>query len=574
MNGTATWNDRYDVVVVGSGTGLMGAITAARRGLRTLVVEKGAYLGGSTAMSGGGLWMPNNTVLQQAGILDTKERVLTYLDNLVGDTAPRARRQAFVEHAPDVVDELLAATPLTLGHMPEYADYFADVEGGSAIGRAIESKPFDLNSIGEEDARRIRTSDAVSAPVPMPITSKDFRLLNVITRRPLRALPVILRRVVQGVGGKVVGKEIAAGGAALAAGLIAGARNAGVDIWLDSPLKELVVEDGRVTGVVVERDGERMRVAANGGVILAVGGFDHAGDKRRRYQSEALTEDWSYGNPDNTGDLFAIAEQVGAGLALLDQAWWFPSIAPLTPGGSPIFMLSERSLPGSMIVDSTGHRFFNEATDYMTAGQIMLGLDDGKGAHLPAWLIFDQRYRNRYIFASSVMPGMPIPKAFYESGVVVRAKSLAELGSKIGVPGLVDGVARFNVLASQGQDDDFQRGLGHYDRYYSDPTNTPNPSLGPITKPPFYAVKTVPADLGTCGGITADEWGRALREDGSPIDGLYATGNAAANAFGKFYPGPGATLGQGTVFSYLAAKHAGERARRADGVAVRDTREN
>lgn len=162
------------------------------------------------------------------------------------------------------------------------------------------------------------------------------------------------------------------------------------------------------------------------------------------------------------------------------------------------------------------------------------------------------------------MPGLPIPKAFYESEVVVKADSLTELGSKIGVPGLVDGAARFNVRASQGQDDDFRRGPGHYDRYYSDPTNTPNPSLGTITKPPFYAVKTVPADLGTCGGITADEFGRALGDDGSPIDGLHATGNAAANAFGRFYPGPGATLGQGTVFAYLAAKHAGERARRAD----------
>jgi hypothetical protein len=145
--------------------------------------------------------------------------------------------------------------------------------------------------------------------------------------------------------------------------------------------------------------------------------------------------------------------------------------------------------------------------------------------------------------------------------VVTKGKSIAELSEKIGVPGLAAGVARFNVLASQGQDDDFQRGLGHYDRYYSDPTNTPNPSLGTITKPPFYAVKTVPADLGTCGGITADGSGRALNREGAPIDGLYAVGNAAANAFGRFYPGPGATLGQGTVFAHLAAKHAGERAR-------------
>ena len=560
MTETQNWDDSYDVIVVGSGTGLMGAITAARKGMRTLVVEKGAYLGGSTAMSGGGMWLPNNKVLQDAGVIDTKASVLTYLDTLVGDAAPRPRREAYVEHAPDVVDELLAATPVKLGHMTEYADYFADLEGGSAIGRSVEPQPFDINSIGK-DAALIRTSDAISAPLPMPITSKDFRSMNLMARRPLQAWSTITKRVVQGVGGKALGKEMAAGGKALAAGLIAGARQAGVDLWLNSPLKELVVEHGKVTGVVVEKQGRLQRLAAKGGVILAMGGFDHDGEKRRKYQSEALTEDWSFGNPDNTGDMFAIADQVGAGLALLDQAWWFPAIPPLTPGATPIFMLSERSLPGSMIVDSTGHRFFNEASDYMTAGRAMLGLDDGKGHHLPMWLIFDQAYRNRYLFAGAVMPRMPIPKVFYDSGVVVKADSIAELSRKIEVPGLVDGAARFNLLASQGQDDDFKHGLGHYDRYYGDPTHTPNPNLGPITKAPFHAVKTVPADLGTCGGITADEQGRALRADGLPIDGLYAVGNAAANAFGMFYPGPGATIGQGVVFAYLAALHAAARAR-------------
>ena len=555
-----TWDDTYDVVVVGAGTGLLGAITAARRGMRTLVVEKGAYLGGSTSMSGGGMWLPNNRILREAGAVDTKERVMTYLDNLVGDTAPRERREAYVETAPAVVDEILAATPLKLGHMHEYADYFADLPGGSAIGRAVEPKPFDANRI-EGGASILRSSEAIAAPVPMPITGRDFRIMNLMARRPLRAFPTIMQRVIPGTGGKLIRKEMVAGGKALAAGLTAGARRAGVDIWMHSPIKELVLDGDRVTGVVVEQHGRQKRIAARGGVIFAVGGFDHDGEKRRKYQSEALTEDWSFGNPDNTGDFFAIAEQVGAGLALLDQAWWFPAIPPLTPDGSPIFLLAERSLPGSMIIDPTGHRFFNEAADYMTAGRAMLGLDDGKGHHLPMWLIFDQRYKNRYLFAGSVMPRMPLPKIFYDSGVAVKADSVEALPERIGVPGLPDGLARFNVLAAQGQDDDFQRGLGHYDRYYSDPTNTPNPSLGPIDKPPFYAVKVVPGDLGTCGGITADGTGRALREDGSPIEGLYAVGNAAANAFGTFYPGPGATIGQGVVFSYLAALDAAKRLR-------------
>lgn len=189
----------------------------------------------------------------------------------------------------------------------------------------------------------------------------------------------------------------------------------------------------------------------------------------------------------------------------------------------------------------------------------MLGQDDGEPAHLPMWLIFDQRYRNSYVFAAGVMPGMEIPQEFYDAGVAHKANTLVELSNLIGIPELVAGADRFNILASQGHDDDFDRGLSHYDRYYGDPTHTPNPNLRPIDKPPFYAVKVVPGDLGTCGGISADEFGRALRKNGSPIEGLYAVGNVAGNAFGKFYPGPGATIGQGVTFAYIAANHAAER---------------
>ncbi len=554
----APWDHTYDVVVVGSGTGLMGAITAARRGLRVLVVEKGAALGGSTAMSGGGLWMPGNRVIEKKGILDSRERAETYLDKLVGDTAPRARRIAFLDHAPTVVDEIEAATPLKLAHMPEYADYFSEVTGGSAIGRSVEPQPFDLNSLGQ-DAELLRRG-SMEAPVPMPITSQDFRWMNLMRKKPAKAFTRIGTRVAQGVGGKVFAKKnYIAGGGALAAGLIAGARRAGVDMWTNSPLTEIVVEKKAVTGVVVERNGQPVRIAAEAGVILAAGGFDHNMEMRRKYQSKDLVEDWSFAAPDNTGEVIRLAEDAGAALTLMDQAWWFPAMPPLTPGGAPTVMLAERSLPGSMIVDATGHRFFNESCDYMTAGQIMLGQDDGEPAHLPMWLIFDQRYRNSYVFAAGVMPGMEIPQEFYDAGVAHKANTLVELSNLIGIPELVAGADRFNILASQGHDDDFDRGLSHYDRYYGDPTHTPNPNLRPIDKPPFYAVKVVPGDLGTCGGISADEFGRALRKNGSPIEGLYAVGNVAGNAFGKFYPGPGATIGQGVTFAYIAANHAAER---------------
>ncbi len=553
------WDHTYDLVVVGGGTGLFGALTAARLGLRVLVVEKSAYLGGSTAMSGGGMWMPGNGVLAGDGFPDNRRRAEDYLDHIVGDTAPRARRLAFLDHAPTVVEELQAATPLEFVHMREYADYFSDEVGGSAIGRSIESLPFDLNSLGE-DAALVRQGP-MSAPVPMPVTSGDYKWMNLMLRRPVTALPKIAVRLAQGVGGKARGRNMVAGGAALAAGLIAGARQAGVEMWTDSPLVELVFDDDQVTGVVVKREGKSVRVAASGGILLAAGGFDHNLRLRRKYQSPALEAGWAFGNPENTGDVLQIAQEAGAGLSLLDQAWWFPAIPPAEEGGSPSVLLAERSLPGSMIVDSTGHRFFNESCDYMTAGQVLLGHDDGEDPHLPAWLIFDQQYRNSYLFGGGIMPGMPLPRSWYNAGIAHKAASLEELGHMIGVDDLPGGTRRFNELAVQGIDDDFGRGGTHYDRYYGDPTNTPNPNLRPLTKGPFYAVRVVPGDLGTCGGITTDEQARALTEDGAVIEGLYASGNAAANAFGRYYPGPGATIGQGVTFAYLAAKNAAARLR-------------
>ncbi|UNX53793.1 FAD-dependent oxidoreductase [Georgenia sp. TF02-10] len=552
------WDETYDVVVVGGGTGLIAALTAAEAGLRAIVVEKTDHLGGSTSLSGGGMWIPGNAVLREQGVADTRARAGEYLDNLVADTAPRARRVSFLDHGPAAVDVLRRCTPLRFTHMREYADYFTEVDGGSAFGRAIEPAPFDVASLGErEDLVR---GGALAAPVPMPVTSQDYKWMNLMTRVPQKAVPRVAGRVAQGIGGKaLLRRNYAAGGKALAAGMIAGAINAGVPLWVRSPLQELVVDGGRVVGVVVEHEGRAVRIAATRGVILSAGGFDHNLAMRRRYQSPVLEEGWSFGSPGNTGDVIELAERAGARLTLMDQTWWFPAIPPAEPGGAPGALLAERSLPGSMIVDGTGHRFFNESVDYMTAGQIMLGLDDGEAPHLPAWLVFDQQYRNSYVFGGGLMPGQPLPKGWYRSGLAHKARSIEELAGQLGIPGLVDGARRFNLLAAQGHDDDFHRGLSYYDRYYGDPTNTPNPNLRPLTKGPFYAVQVVPGDLGTCGGLLADEYARVLHEDGSVIEGLYATGNTAGNAFGRYYPGPGATIGQGITFGYIAAMHAAGR---------------
>jgi succinate dehydrogenase/fumarate reductase flavoprotein subunit len=342
--------------------------------------------------------------------------------------------------------------------------------------------------------------------------------------------------------------------------MFAGVVQAGIPVWTDTPLLELVEDGDRVTGAVVDRNGTRVTVTARRGVVLAAGGFDHLMDWRHKFQSERLAENASLGAEGNTGDGIRLAQDVGAGTSLMDQAWWFPAFAPL-PGGEPTVMLAERSLPGCLLVDQNGERFINEATDYMSFGQELLRREQAGMPVEEMWMIFDQRYRNSYLLAAELFPRMPIPQTWYDAGIAHRSDELASLAAQIGVePATFTATMnRFNDLADAGVDSDFQRGASAYDRYYGDPTVAPNPNLRPLNSGPFYAVKVVLSDLGTCGGVRADARGRVLREDGSTVDGLYAIGNTAANTFGKTYPGAGATIGQGLVFGFIAAQHAAGR---------------
>ncbi len=381
-----------------------------------------------------------------------------------------------------------------------------------------------------------------------------------MARVPRKAVPRILRRAVQGIGGLALRRRYAAGGQALAAGMFAGVVQAGIPVWTQTPLVRLLIDGDRVHGAVVERDGTEVTITARRGVVLATGGFDHRMDWRQKFQSESLRADLSLGAEGNTGDGIRAAQDLGAGIGLMDQAWWFPAFAPL-PDGEPTVMLAERSLPGCLLVDQTGNRFINEATDYMTFGQQVLQRErDGNPVEV-MWMVFDQQYRNSYLLAAELFPRMPIPKTWYDAGIAHRSDDVAGLARSVGVDeaALAATLDRFNQLARTGKDTDFGRGDSAYDRYYGDPTRTPNPNLRPLEDGPFYAVKVVLSDLGTCGGVRADTHGRVLREDGAAIDGLYAIGNTAANTFGASYPGAGATIGQGLVFGYLAARHAAGR---------------
>jgi len=551
-----------DLVVVGSGTGMAAALAAHEAGLSALIVEKTGLVGGSTARSGGAFWIPASKLLAEEGMSDSKERAEAYVRAAVDGSSPEPRWQSFLRHGDEAIALLQRRTPLKFIWTRGYSDYHPDLPGGAAIGRTCEAKPFDANVLGS-DRGMLRPSD-LTPPLPMPTTSADYKWMNLVARVPAKGIPVILKRLALGVGGRLIGRDYVTAGQALAAGMYAGVRKAGIPVWTKTELVELIADgsdgEGRVIGVVLEQDGRRVTVTARRGVVLACGGFDHNMEWRRKFQSEALQPGWSVGSEGNFGDGIRVAQQLGADVTLMDQAWWFPEIAPV-PGGAPPMLLADRSLPGSFIIDDSGARFVNESTDYMSFGQRVLERERAGDPVGSMWIIFDQMYRNSYVMGGVAYPRMPLPKAWYAAGIAHRATDPAALAKAIGVPAreLADTLHRFNDMAAAGVDDDFNRGATAYDRYYGDPTMQPNPNLRPLVGPTLYAVKVVLGDLGTCGGLRADEAARVLREDGSPVEGLYAVGNTAGNAFGTTYPGAGATLAQGIVFSVIAAKHAAGR---------------
>jgi len=539
----------FDVVVVGSGAaGMTAALTAAHHGLRVVVIEKTDRFGGSTARSGGGLWLPGNEVLRKAGVRDTPGRARAYLAYVAGDGVTQARQRALLEHGPAMLAFVRASTPVDFAWVPGYADYYPEAPGGLAQGRSIEPVPLDGRVLGAELARL----NPAYAPAPngITITQADYRWLSLGPRHPraMLATAKILGRMART---RLLRQPMLSLGQALAAGLRAGLLAREVPVWLGTPMTGLQMTDGRVTGVEVTRDGRPALIRAGRGVVLAAGGFEHNEQMRRRYQRQPIGTEWTTGAAGNTGDAITAGDAAGAALDLMDDAWWGPSI-PLS--GGPYFCLAERSLPGCLLVNGAGQRFVNESAPYVDAVHAMYDGHCDAVPHIPSWLITDQRYRNSYVFAG-LPPRKPLPRRWYAAGAVYRAPTVAELADQVGIDpaALAKTVVRFNEFAQAGRDEDFHRGDSAYDRYYSDPRRRPNPCLAPLDTPPFYAVKIVPGDLGTKGGLRTDERARVLRADGTPIAGLYAAGNTSAAVMGHSYAGAGATIGPAMTFGYLAA---------------------
>jgi succinate dehydrogenase/fumarate reductase flavoprotein subunit len=552
-----------DVLIVGSGGGGMAAaLTAHASGLDTLVVEKSSHFGGSTALSGGGIWVPGAPAQRREGYVPDSEAVVGYLRKITDGLVSEARIRQYVESAPQMLEffEQLSGW-FEFVWKPGYADYYPELPGGSELGSTINVPPIDLRKLGSDEEQLLKP--LALAPKGIWLGPKELRTFYRI-RQSWAGKGVLLKLIWRMVRARVFNERMAAIGQSLAARLRLAMRERGIPLWLDSSMAELLTDaDGSVTGAVLERDGGKQRIGARLGVILASGGFDHDLAWRKE-QLPVVDQDWSFGNPAAMGDGIRAGQKVGAGTDLLDEAWWFPAIQ--WPDGRMQFMLNERMMPAQFIVNGEGERFINEAAPYMDFGHAMIDGQKSGITHIPCWLITDYRSWNRYVIGGHLpipkIPGAPVPTgrkvppAWLESGVVKAAMSWDDMATKIGVPArqLSETARRFNELARMGHDDDFNRGDSVYDNYYGDPT-LPNPNLYPLGDPPYYAFRIVLGDLGTSGGLRTDEYARVLRSDDTVVRGLYAVGNTAAPVMGRSYAGAGATIGPAMTFGFVAAKH-------------------
>jgi 3-oxosteroid 1-dehydrogenase len=552
------WNATTDLLVVGSGAGAMtAAFTAGREGLDSLVVEKTSFYGGSSALSGGGLWVPNHPLMARTGLRDSLEQARAYMEATVGDRVPAARKEAYLTKAPEMVEYMLEHSRLQLEVSPEYTDYYPDRPGAMTGGRCLDAGIYPGRRLGPL-LRELRPRP-YNVPLGMIFKAAEVKDLFLFGRG-MRSLLVAARVFLRTAWSLTSRAKLLYMGQALVAPLRLSLHELGVPVWLNTGVEQLIVHDGRVVGVAAQKEGQPIRILARRGVVLAAGGFACNREMREKYQPAPISTEWTSASPGNTGDAIRMGLELGAALDLMEEAWWGPTSLP--PGEQPFFHVVERSCPGSIMVDAAGMRFTNEAASYIDVVHAMYARNRAEAVSIPAHFVFDQRFRRHYPWGLT-LPGRKLPADYLQSGYVKVADTLEELAKQAGIDprGLLETVARFNGFARDGKDLDFFRGESAYDRHYGDPTVKPNPCLAPLDKPPFYAVELFPGDLGTKGGLVTDEHARVLREDGSPIEGLYAAGNASASVMGDTYPGPGSTLGPAMTFGYVAAMHARGRGR-------------
>jgi 3-oxosteroid 1-dehydrogenase len=561
--------ETFDVVVIGSGAaGAMAALRSADQGMKVLIVEKEQKFGGTSATSGGVMWIPNHQLDGDKG--DSREATFAYLDSLIGKPINRERLEAFVDEAPKMLHYLKGTGVQVMA--AAWPDYFPD-KPGARDDRSVIVPTFDGRQLGDdrydlmrEQYNRFklfgRYAMDLSETFTLMMQSKGWRGV---------AAKVIARYWLDRSSRKVSHRDrrFTSGGALMGA-VYQQVFARGVELRLETRLETLVVDDaGRVTGVEVSNFGRKYRIAARHGVVLAAGGFEWNQELRDRfYPVPGLTRHSSTPEDSNRGEALIAAEKIGASTEHTEAGWWIPTMRLPMPGASNFHEIHQAAFdvgrPWSVVLNRNGDRFVDEACGYDQFGKAMVDDHLKTGANMPCWLIFDAKFRRKFS-AGGLMPTVhtperKVPKDWWDH-YVFRAGTIEELAKKIHLPvdKVQQQVAKIGEYARTGIDPEFGRGMNPYDQMFGDPTVTPNPNLGPIDTPPFYAVPINNGDLGTKGGLRCDARARVLDQEGNPIAGLYAAGNNSGTPFGDTYPGAGATIGPAMTFGYVAANDIAER---------------
>ena len=537
----------------------MSALSAANLGASVLVVEKGGLWGGTSAKSGGGLWVPNNRNISRAGVSDSSEEAFEYMRGVIpAGEVDDATIMNYIEYSLKMLNFLEAQTELSYTPIPGYADYYPGVEGWKPGGRTVDPSSVDGRKLGEMLYKLVDSPPASKALSVFSMSVSEA--VQILTRMPgwKRTCLRVFWGYLTDIPGRLKGRRdrhLAQGNALLSA-LYLSCKAKGVELVLETPVVSLVESGGRVNGIVVEGG---KRIAAGKGVVIAAGGFEHNQETREANLPMPTSAASSSGVETNTGDLIAAAEKLGATTGMMHDAWWTPTV--MTPSG-PAVLFSEKSKPGLIIVDKMGQRFMNESITYNSYGDCFYrACKEGKDV-FPAYCIFDSHYRKKYMFAGLVQaelsPDFMNRAMIGEGKMLIKARSIKEISQKIGVDyeGLKSTMTKVRTYAEAGVDQDFGRGGDDHDVMYGDPEVKPNACLGPMTEGPYYAAELLLGDLGTKGGLEINHDGQVMNEKGGVIDGLYAVGNSTSSIMGSKYPGAGCTLGPAMAIGFKAGHHA------------------
>ncbi|KAF0098529.1 MAG: FAD binding domain-containing protein 15 [Rhodospirillaceae bacterium] len=559
-----------DLLVVGSGAaGFSAALTASHAGLNVLMVEKEKLFGGTTAYSAGVIWIPGNRHGRALGIADSKEEALTYLQNEAGNRLNLELANAFLDNCNPAVEFIENNTHVRYEAVPIWADYHPTKPGAAQGGRSLLPLPFDGRRLGKRFNQLRAPLRTMMAFGGMMLGRNDLPHVFKMTRSARSALHVAgmtaryaIDRLNHDRGTRLTN------GNGLIAALALSAQERGIELWLESPVVELVQRDGDVAGAIVQRDGKRQEIHARRGVVLACGGFPADDELKGRYYGHVRAGHFhrSAPPPGNRGDGIRLGQSAGGAMAedVAYPAAWVPvSLVPQPDGSSlPFPHFYERGKPGYIAVDPTGRRFANESASYHDFVPAMVEACRGRN-ETSAWLLCDHRAIRRY--GMGAIGPAPLPLGPHiRNGYLLTAASWAELAGKIGVDSaaLQSTIGHFNANAARGEDPDFGKGTDAYHRFNGDPTHSPNPCLAPLEQGPFYAMKMVPGDIGTFLGLRVDGHARVLDARGTAIRGLYAAGNDMTSVMGGTYPGAGITIGPALTFGYIAARHAAAEAAR------------